>query len=338
MKPQYIRYGLSLDYIPKWGIQQALREIYQNYIDFGDYTEEVLPLVSTIKDVEHVEVTLRNNWNPEDFNFLVIGGSKKDDTKIGKYGEGLKMAFLVFLRTGIEASMEFGYHSIHPVKSDNKLLGADTYSIKISNLSENNEGFTTTFIIPTTEYNTFKTKIVDKTKILFSCDYGDIVDYPAGQVFIGGIWVCNLTNFGKAYDFKPKHIPINRDREVPYSWDVESIASLIQAAHGILTAKDLSNDDSRYLQKVPETVKKTLKPVIVESNIQFVTDEGDIIPKQFTDKLINSGEFKEEIQTLKEADDISDTEAITNFKNKWLKYNTEAQMDFDLLIKKLNKL
>ena len=32
-----IKYGISKNYLPNWGIQEALREIFQNFLDFGEY-------------------------------------------------------------------------------------------------------------------------------------------------------------------------------------------------------------------------------------------------------------------------------------------------------------
>lgn len=37
-----IHYGFGADYLPNWGIPQALREVYQNFIDYGEYSEEVV--------------------------------------------------------------------------------------------------------------------------------------------------------------------------------------------------------------------------------------------------------------------------------------------------------
>ena len=33
-----INYGFGKEYLPNWGIKEALREVYQNYLDYGDYT------------------------------------------------------------------------------------------------------------------------------------------------------------------------------------------------------------------------------------------------------------------------------------------------------------
>jgi hypothetical protein len=346
-KPQYIRYGLSLDYVPKWGIQQALREIYQNYIDYGDYEEDVIIDVDfeDRTDPLMVEITLRNGWNPEDFNFLVIGGSNKDETKIGKYGEGLKLAFLVFLRNSINATMCFNQYIAKPVISENKLLGANTYSIKILSASESEkdfgiekEGFITKINIPKEEYDLFRTKILDKTKIIFSCDYGDVIDYPKGTIFIGGIWVCNVNGFSKAYNFKPQHVPLDRDREIPASYDIERFASYIQQLQNIIEVEDLGCDDNRYIQEIPEALKDKVEPkLIAGANVEFVSKEtGEVLPKKVTQLLSKDERFKEEVQTIRENANADPLEYIKDFKDRHIPdWNIPMNNDYKILMNKL---
>ena len=37
MKEGIIYYGIGLEYLSNWTINHALREIYQNFLDYGDY-------------------------------------------------------------------------------------------------------------------------------------------------------------------------------------------------------------------------------------------------------------------------------------------------------------
>ena len=38
MKQTVINYFISENYIPDWTVQDAIREIYQNFIDYGEYS------------------------------------------------------------------------------------------------------------------------------------------------------------------------------------------------------------------------------------------------------------------------------------------------------------
>src|SRR6185503_8485894 len=99
-----IHYGFGKDYLPKWGLQQALREIYQNFLDYGDYEEEIQYVDEDVThDTQRLIITIKNGWNPESLDYLRIGNSNKggNTNAIGKHGEGLKMAFLILLREGM---------------------------------------------------------------------------------------------------------------------------------------------------------------------------------------------------------------------------------------------
>ena len=88
-----IKFGMSEDYVPNWGVVQAIREIYQNFIDYGEFSVQI----DQIND-SHSSVRITNDFSPENWEFLKIGFSKKGDGAIGKHGEGLKLAGLIFLR------------------------------------------------------------------------------------------------------------------------------------------------------------------------------------------------------------------------------------------------
>ena len=88
-----IQYGFGKEYLPNWNIEHALREVLQNYMDYGKYTY----YAKINNDSEELyNVTIKNDYKPNNLEFLRIGNSMKEDGSIGKHGEGLKMAFLIF--------------------------------------------------------------------------------------------------------------------------------------------------------------------------------------------------------------------------------------------------
>ena len=103
MEKQIIHYGIGKDYLPNWGLPQALREIYQNFIDYGEYDAK------SVKYGENVVVTITNDYKPETLEFLRIGMSNKGGNinAIGKHGEGLKMALLVMARMDMFCIIKF---------------------------------------------------------------------------------------------------------------------------------------------------------------------------------------------------------------------------------------
>ena len=91
---------LSTSYVEHWGINEALREFFQNAIDQGNYDYEY--------DNQINELTIVNHDSFLDRSTLLLGESSKRDNKsnIGSYGEGYKIATLVLLREGYEVKIE----------------------------------------------------------------------------------------------------------------------------------------------------------------------------------------------------------------------------------------
>jgi len=80
MKVTTINYFISENYIPHWTIEDAYREIYQNFIDYGEYNIDITKLNPEI-DL----VFISNSFNPTNTDLLIIGESNKSDKQIGKW-------------------------------------------------------------------------------------------------------------------------------------------------------------------------------------------------------------------------------------------------------------
>ncbi len=267
MTDNIIHYGFGLDYLKNWGIKQALREIYQNFLDYGEY-EETVEVVNNI-----ALVTISNDWQPESLDFLRIGNSNKGNNleAIGKHGEGMKMAFLIFFRENLTSSITTPKYTICPSIYTDKEIG-DCFSLVYSkNIIENN-GFSISFECPYDIFQDFKNGVLKEEDYIFTDNYhGSIVDKPIGNIFVGGLYVCQLENFSKAFNFPPSRIPLDRDREVPRVWDVNWHAARIHDAHGKWEAKDTTYDDLQYVSVIPQTIKEKYEPVKVGNSIEFVT-------------------------------------------------------------------
>src|SRR5690606_8635983 len=93
-----IHYAFGKDYLKTWTIKDALRVVFQNYIDYGNYHIETVN--TNNKDV--IKVIITNDYNPESLEFLRLGNTSKDSGDfIGHHGEGLKAAFLIFARENL---------------------------------------------------------------------------------------------------------------------------------------------------------------------------------------------------------------------------------------------
>ena len=145
-----IEYGFGRDYLPNWTLTEALREVFQNYIDYGEYKIKSFPTRNT----DIIRITVSNNYIPNKLEFLRIGNTDKGDNSeaIGHHGEGLKVAFLIFLREGLFFRIRSKFITLDPNWSTDELIG-ETLRIDYNDRLSSFNTFTTTFNIPKDIYN-----------------------------------------------------------------------------------------------------------------------------------------------------------------------------------------
>jgi hypothetical protein len=91
---------ISPKYIPAWGKWEALRELMQNVID--RYNEEPrAEIIFTYSPLKQ-RLIVGNKFSLLERKTLIMGETSKadNDSAIGKYGEGYKLALMVLLRLG----------------------------------------------------------------------------------------------------------------------------------------------------------------------------------------------------------------------------------------------
>ena len=98
------KYELSIatTYVENWGVFEALRELFQNAIDQGDWEYHYDPVAKELSIINHNDTL--------DTDSLLLGNTSKrnDGSKIGEFGEGYKLAVLALLRDGYEVTFYNG--------------------------------------------------------------------------------------------------------------------------------------------------------------------------------------------------------------------------------------
>lgn len=262
-----IKYGISTGYLPDWDYQSALREIYQNFTDYGTFKT-----TTESRDDGMLEVSLTNDFNPKDFGFLRIGDSGKrgDDTKVGKHGEGLKMAMFVLTRNGRECTIRMRDKIFKGVLYQDEFLG-ECFGLEpiIATWSEVTVGFQVTFEIPQSEFDRYHAKKVSPAEVIHSTPYGDMIARPPGEVFVAGQYVSTVDGLKYAYNFKPEHIRLDRDRRIPSGFDVDWTASRILSGWKELSVEDLTSRDTCHMSTIPTHVAEQFNPSIVAGQVVF---------------------------------------------------------------------
>jgi hypothetical protein len=343
---EIIQYGIGEGYLKDWGIKEALREIYQNFIDYGNYD-------TFVKDIRNnrVQVLLSNSYNPNGLEFLQIGKSIKDENKvnIGKHGEGLKMAFLIFLRENLHIQIKYGKTRITPMWC-NQVIG-NTLALKKQETKGTFPRFSIEFTLDKELYDNIISDIIEEKDIIYLDNYhGSIVDKPIGNLYSGNLFVCNLPNLKKAYNLNPARLSLDRDRRVPGAFDVSYHTSKIN--EGVIKADakinwiDQNYDDHAHIEYVPPSQYKEIKTRAIAGKVEFVAQVVNPDTQEKEEVLITNTSIKNHLGRLNFfqkaisgvknflADKLGVKDLLRNFRNKHC-YSVEAKTDFDLIIQRL---
>lgn len=341
MEKQLINYFISENYISNWTIEDAFREIYQNFKDYGDY--EIIKVNNETLTI----VNINNSFDPTSTDLLIIGASDKSKDKLGKYGEGLKMAALVLLRNGYDLSVYCNKFDANFKLIDNnptsniKTLGVEiTNKIATDLTAEYN--FSVVFSCPINSFDLYTDDIIKPHDVIhLNEQYGSIVARRAGNIYVGDLFVCNLKGFNYAYNFMPSWIELDRDRKVPRDFQVKYYAGQIQNGFKEFDITGKSNDVT--YASVPSSAYDKFTPKIINNKIEFVTEivkedgkETVIISDNFKEQLITTSYFTNLVNKLKGflLNKLGVKEAALEFRNKYCRDET-ARSEFNHLMNRL---
>lgn len=288
-----ISYAFGKDYLSDWGLKEALREVFQNYIDYGEYDIQV----NSSENTDNVLVCITNKYLPTGLEFMRLGNSSKSDgTKIGHHGEGLKAAFLIFGREDLYFSVRTNKYILTPIFEDS-IIG-ETLSIKVSSHSSLVNQFTTQFYCPKDIYEDFITNDIIKPKdVLYSHPtYGDLIwNKPKGNIYCGNLFVCNIKGLNYSYNIKPNKLQLDRDRKTPRDFDLDYATSNILSSYqrSQATTKPLPVDynsrEYRYSGYVDEADIENIEAVNAKGTIQYLhKTTGTMINNEAVKRTLNN--------------------------------------------------
>jgi len=340
MKQQIIHYGIGKDYLPNWGLQQAFREIYQNFLDFGEYKVD---MSKEGLDEGLTNVTITNGYTPETLEFLRIGTSNKNGNPnaIGKHGEGLKMAILIFARMDLFIVIKFGNKHYTPIFTNNGGIES-CFAIKVTETIVATDKFTIDFVCDTKEHAKFYYDIIQEKDIIFnSFGDGSIVNRMKGRIYSGGLFITECKNLSRAYDINPSNMELDRDRSVPRTIDVNYHSSAINARYDKWTLAESEYDDTQHIYNIPQRIKEQVKPILVGTEVQFTYKDGEEEKVIHNNSIINSlrsdSLFSKIIRKLKQAiiRHLGLYDILLEFKTKHLLYRQDALEDFDIILEQV---
>lgn len=286
---QIIQLTLSKDYVSDWGNWEAIREILQNAIDSKEHKIEFNEDSMTITSFDGVI----------DKKHLILGNSSKrdDDTKIGTYGEGFKLALLVLIRENKNVVIHNGADVWTPFFDTHIEIENECLNVEIEkNVLTDNDG-KVSFII--SGLNEEEIKEI-KEKSLFEANNFIEAEFEGSscweskgkpKLYIGGLYVCDLgKKYHMSYNFAPNILRLDRDRKSVCTFNLSYEATRMITLSGnyelLSMLADCSADDISdyysfseptyyYGTRDPEvlTPSEKLKTIVSEN---FVSKHGEL--------------------------------------------------------------
>lgn len=324
---QKIELTISPNYVPSWGIVEAIRELFQNALD--QQKQNPTNEMSWEYDPEAQCLRICNKYSVLTANSLLLGQTTKADDKstIGQFGEGYKIAALVLLRNGKQITFyNYGAGEIwRPRFVNSRRFGTQVLTFFIdkkafwekvpdSDLTIEIEGITEEEymqqIAPSNLHIRHDYSVIDSTV------YGDIIDIP-GKVFVNGLFVCDFEPYKYGYNFKPEYLKLDRDRKMVSDFDLRWIASRVWSKTSesklSLTLELLEQGaaDVEYIDSMSVFGGSSYKlrdicydsfcekygvnaiPVVSQDELEHIPDgyKGIIVPKTYNTLIRNSNKF-----------------------------------------------
>lgn len=304
------KYELTIDtnYVSDWNIAQAVRELFQNSVD-----SEVQNPGNTSYwkyDEDTQKLYIGNKYSVLNVETLLLGVSTKtnDNTTIGQFGEGYKIATVVLLRTN------------HPITFYN--YGAkEVWTTELVKSRRFNGRLVPTFYVdkkypwqkvPDNNLTIVVENITSEDYKLI-CDYilslhtdiGDTIDCGRfgtillnpelrGKVFVSGLYVCTNERLNYGYNIKPVFLQLDRDRKTVDNFNLlwttsrmwvenQERAEFIEMLYGEDTPPDISyigslcntnSIDPTVLDKFLNTYGPDAIPVTSQEDYDLVLSMG----------------------------------------------------------------
>lgn len=317
-KNKIIELSLSKNYVCNWGLWEAVREILQNA---QDSEKDGNKLKITYHEADETLI-ITNEGTNLDISSLVLGNGTKldDETKIGKYGEGYKLALLVLLREGKSVKICQDKEDWYPLFKKSKTFGTEVLAIE----REKKEGSTTktfvSFIIGDIKDNEFRRlqklglRIGKETGMYIGktveCEYGEILldDKFKGKFYVEGLFIQTDDNFKYGYSFNNDVVDLDRDRKAINYYDLCE-----------LTTKSLLSQTNDF-----EIVETSIKSETHDSkDLQyFYTDASDDFKEGFAEHYIEKHKLTKDtfVGTEKEVQlsDAKETKIVDEITAKWV--------------------
>jgi hypothetical protein len=276
--------AISPEYVRDWNIPMAIRELLQNLLD----TKKEFGASGAARYNKKQGIAeLRDDGPGLELRHLALGISEKGAASVGQFGEGLKLALLLFARENRFIEVRSKDYRLTPLIKESE-FGTETLFFEVEELGSYVQGTIIRFRCSQEELNEGKSYFPTEFKVSsehrVSWVLKDKISLPGGRVFVNGSLVTTLENALFSYHLwgeKAKGIS-NRDRTIV---DHDSLVSLVRDT--ITSEEDIP---VQWFQKILEGLDSERD--IWESNVPphtFKENLGKAFDKVFGPKAAVSG-------------------------------------------------
>ena len=186
--------AISPEYIRDWNISMAIRELLQNLLD----TKREFGASGAARYNKKQGIAeLRDDGPGLELRHLALGISEKGAGSVGQFGEGLKLALLLFARENRFIEVRSKNYRLTPLIKESE-FGTETLFFGVEELGSYVQGTIIRFRCSQKELNEGKSYFPTEFKV--SSEYRvswvlkDKISLPGGRVFVNGSMVTTLEN------------------------------------------------------------------------------------------------------------------------------------------------
>jgi len=243
--------SIAKSYVNHWGWWEGIRELLQNAVDTGDYD------VITTHDGK-ISITSRGGKIPVES--LLMGKSSKadDENTIGKFGEGMKLSFLVLSRLGAEVYVHNVDEIWRPSFQYNDTFESDCLVVGVysaDKVVEHVEVVITGIpqdIIDLVKERFIPLKGVTPAYVARNGEAYEPSDPDHCNLYVNGIFVTKLQGkYRFDYNFRPGAFTLDRDRNTAKDFEVKWEASrLLMEANQFILVVELSSSGYKDVEEI----------------------------------------------------------------------------------------
>jgi len=280
-------------YVQHWTIEEAVRELLQNAIDAETEDPQNKKRISFSGKHDNWTITIESELSKLSLRTLLLGGGTKSNNQelIGKFGEGYKLAVLVFLRLGHKLTIKNGKENWNFKFEFNQDFEEEILTLEITE-SKRKTDIGLSFVvdgITAEERATIEVSSLffDKYEVVHTAK-GDLVEGSV-QAFVGGLATHSLNcikadGLEYSFNYRPKDVALDRDRrsltDAYSSYSQERVARIMEELpsnvfYRIMTSKALETNGlynfEGYFRK--DTLKRLRKHLVDQT---FLVDDNNL--------------------------------------------------------------